>query len=117
MISVGDLVFRLIRYPNAEKRKVGKKIKPKNYTEIVADCGIGIVIKEIPEYDGIPALYRVRWTHHTHHPKTSTCTSENLLLFRNDRLIYVDGKCAARGKELENIFKQINEQEVRRIRI
>ena len=114
MIFVGDLVFRLIRYPNAEKRKVGKKIQPKNYTEIVADCGIGIVIKEIPEHDGIPALYRVRWTHH---PKTSTCTSENLLLFRDDRLIYVDGKCAARGKELENIFKQINEQEVRRIRI
>ena len=125
MINIGDLVFKIIRYPRLgnkkpqPKRKIGKKIQadkspPKYYTEIYTDWGVGIVVKEIPEGDGIPALYKVRWSRH---PVTSSHSSENLLVYTKEKIVYADGKCVAKGKDLEKILEQMNDKEIKRIAI
>ena len=125
VITIGDLVFKIIRYPRLgnkkpqPKRKKGKKIQPdksppKYYTEIYTDWGVGIVVKEIPEGDGIPTLYKVRWSRH---PITSSHSSENLLVYTKEKIVYADGKCVAKGKDLEKILEQMNDKEVKRIAI
>lgn len=125
MITIGSLVFKINRYPRLgnkkpqPKTKKGKEIQPdkstpKYYTEIYADWGIGIVVKEIPEGDAIPALYKVRWSRH---PTTSSHYSEYLLLYTKESIVYADGKCVAKGKDLEKILEQMNDKEVKRIAI